>query len=52
MITIAHRFSTLRFATRVIVMQAGKVVEEGASDELLWSSGTCAGLYRRQFVAL
>jgi ATP-binding cassette, subfamily B, bacterial len=51
-ITIAHRFSTIRFATRAIVMEAGKIVEEGTSDELLRSNGNYAGLYRRQFAAL
>ena len=48
-LTIAHRLSTVRFANRVIVMEAGRIVEEGSPRELLGSNGTYAGLHRLQF---
>jgi ABC-type multidrug transport system fused ATPase/permease subunit len=48
-LTIAHRLSTVRFANRVIVMEAGRIVEEGSPRELLRSNGTFAGLHRLQF---
>ena len=42
-IVIAHRISTIRQASRIYVLQAGKVVQEGTFEEL---AGT-AGLFRR-----
>lgn len=50
-LTIAHRLSTVRFANRVIVMEAGRIVEEGSPRELLRSNGTYAGLHRLQFAS-
>lgn len=37
MIVIAHRLSTLRKCTRILVMKSGKIVSEGTYDELLHS---------------
>ncbi|MBY6046398.1 ABC transporter ATP-binding protein/permease [Vannielia litorea] len=48
-LVIAHRLSTVRNADKIVVMQAGRVVEEGTHDALLARGGTYAELYRLQF---
>ena len=48
-IIIAHRLSTVRRADRVLVLDRGRVVEEGRHDELLAAEGLYARLYRGQF---
>lgn len=48
-IIIAHRLSTVRDVDRIIVFQAGRVVESGAHRELLERGGVFARLYRIQF---
>lgn len=47
-IVIAHRLSTIRAAHKIVVMEAGRVVEEGTHDELLARSGAYARLYQLQ----
>ncbi len=47
-IVVAHRLSTITNAKRIIVLQAGEVVEQGTHDDLLKSEGIYAGLYRLQ----
>lgn len=42
---IAHRLSTIEHADRILVMSAGKIVEEGSHDELLRRNGHYARLY-------
>ena len=48
-IVIAHRLSTVRNADKIVVMDAGRVVEEGDHDALLARDGAYAALYRMQF---
>ncbi|WP_230529804.1 ABC transporter ATP-binding protein [Microvirga roseola] len=47
-IAIAHRLSTLQLMDRLIVMDEGRLVEEGAHEELLDRGGIYAGLWARQ----
>ncbi len=47
-ITIAHRLSTIAEADRIVVLEAGAVVEEGTHAELLEREGRYAQLWHRQ----
>ena len=46
---IAHRLSTVRRADRLVVLDRGRIVEEGSHGELLGLGGLYARLYQRQF---
>jgi len=46
---IAHRLSTVRRADRIVVLDAGRLVEQGTFAELLARGGAFARLYRTQF---
>ena len=43
MLVVAHRLSTVRLAHRIVLLQEGRIVEQGSHDELLQKSP----LYRR-----
>ena len=46
---IAHRLSTNRDADLIIVMESGRIVEQGSHDELLERGGPYFRLYSAQF---
>ena len=46
---VAHRLSTIRNVNRIYVLVSGRIVEEGAHDELLAKNGFFARLYKLQF---
>ncbi|MEU4772225.1 ABC transporter ATP-binding protein [Micromonospora sp. NPDC023644] len=48
---IAHRLSTIRDADLILMMEDGRIVEQGTHDELLAARGAYHRLYRSQFTA-
>ena len=47
-ILISHRFSTVRMADRIFVLEDGRIIESGAHDELVRLGGTYARLFETQ----
>jgi ATP-binding cassette subfamily B protein len=48
LLLISHRFSTVRSADRIYVLDAGRVVEQGSHDELMALDGLYAEMFRLQ----
>lgn len=47
-IAVAHRLSTIAAMDHIVVMEAGRMVEDGSHQELLAQNGVYAGLWARQ----
>ena len=47
-VVISHRFSTVRRADRIVVLDGGRVVEDGSHDDLVRAGGRYASLYALQ----
>ncbi len=51
-LVIAHRLSTIRDADKIIVIEDGRIVEEGSHETLLAQEGTYFRLYQSQFAGI
>ncbi len=51
-LVIAHRLATVQKADRILVLEAGQIVEQGSHNQLLASGGRYRDLCRRQFIHL
>lgn len=48
---VAHRLSTVKNATKILVLDHGRIVEQGTHSELLQNNGQYANLYSHQLIA-
>ena len=51
-VIISHRFSAIRGADRIVMMDDGRIVEEGTHDELIRLDGEYARTYKNQVLAM
>ncbi len=51
-LVIAHRLSTVQEADRILVLEAGRIVEQGSHGELMASGGRYRDLCERQFIQM
>ena len=51
-IIVSHRLSAVRKADRIIVMDQGRIVEDGVHDELMRLSGKYAQIHKNQALAM
>ena len=51
-VVVAHRLSSIRVCDRIVVMEKGRVGEEGTHEELMAKGGLYAGLYQTQTMAV
>ena len=51
-LVIAHRLATVQRADRIVVLENGRIVEQGSHNQLLASGGRYRDLCRRQFIHL
>jgi len=47
-VIVSHRFSTVRMADHIVVLEHGEVAEQGSHDELMAAGGQYAGMFRAQ----
>jgi ATP-binding cassette subfamily B protein len=45
---ISHRFSTVRMADRIVVLEGGRLIEEGNHQQLMAAGGVYAGMFEMQ----
>ncbi|KUO54593.1 MAG: hypothetical protein APF78_02945, partial [Sphingomonadales bacterium BRH_c3] len=50
-LVIAHRLATVRAANRIVVLDSGRIVEQGTHDQLAGAGGLYARLAKLQFTA-
>jgi len=50
-LVIAHRLSTVRMANRIVVLDRGRIVEQGDHENLMEASGVYRKLYELQFIS-
>jgi len=49
-VVVAHRLSTVRHCDRILVVDGGRIAEEGSYDELLAKGGLFTELVKRQML--